>query len=110
MYAVNEGFEWLILTNGSVWQAYHVTGGLPVEVDQALTVDLLGDEPIGRKVDLLFYLSRAALKKRQIDELWKAKRPRRPARSPGRCSPPRSPRLSSRSSGTGLATASTPPR
>jgi hypothetical protein len=74
MYAVNEGVEWLILTNGSVWQAYHVTGGLPVQVDQALTVDLLGDEPIGRKVDLLFYLSRAALKKRQIDELWKARK------------------------------------
>ena len=35
MYAVNEGVEWLILTNGSNWQVYHVTGGLPVVIDLA---------------------------------------------------------------------------
>jgi len=33
MYAVNEGVEWVILTNGSVWQVYHITGGLPVAMD-----------------------------------------------------------------------------
>jgi Type I restriction enzyme R protein N terminus (HSDR_N) len=74
MYAVNEGVEWLVLTNGSVWQVYHVTGGLPVAVDLALEVDLLGDAPVGHKVDQLFYLTRESLKKRQIDELWKVKR------------------------------------
>ena len=36
MYAVNEGVEWIILTNGSVWQVYHITGGLPVGIDLAL--------------------------------------------------------------------------
>jgi hypothetical protein len=36
MYAVNEGVEWIILTNGSVWQVYHITGGLPVAIDLAL--------------------------------------------------------------------------
>ena len=79
MYAVNEGVEWIILTNGSVWQVYHITGGLPVAVDLALEVDLLGEEPPVHKVNQLFYLSRDSLKKRQIDELWKAKR----ATSPG---------------------------
>ncbi|MGH9196619.1 MAG: hypothetical protein ACRD1T_12860 [Acidimicrobiia bacterium] len=70
---MNEGVEWLILTNGSEWQVYHVTGGPPVQVDLALTVNLLGDEPIEKIVDQLFYLSRAALGKRRIDELWRAK-------------------------------------
>jgi hypothetical protein len=74
MYAVNEGVEWIILTNGSVWQVYHITGGLPVTIDLALEVDLLGDEPAGHKVNELFFLTRESLKKRQIDELWKAKR------------------------------------
>jgi hypothetical protein len=74
MYAVNEGVEWVILTNGSVWQVYHITGGLPVVIDLALEVDLLGDEPPAHKVNQLFYLSRESLKRRQIDELWKAKR------------------------------------
>ncbi|MFI0431780.1 MAG: hypothetical protein ACH36H_01400 [Candidatus Nanopelagicales bacterium] len=35
-YAVNEGVEWMVLTNGQIWQAYHLTGGLPVVVDLAL--------------------------------------------------------------------------
>jgi hypothetical protein len=74
MYAVNEGVEWIILTNGSVWQVYHITGGLLVAIDLALEVDLLGDQPAGHKVSELFYLTRKSLKKRQIDELWKAKR------------------------------------
>ena len=43
MYAVNEGVEWMILTNGQVWQAWHLTPGMPVELDMALQVDLLGE-------------------------------------------------------------------
>src|ERR1041384_3848253 len=43
-YAVNEGVEWVILTSGVVWQVYHITGGLPIIVDLALEVDLLGEE------------------------------------------------------------------
>jgi hypothetical protein len=74
MYAVNEGVEWVLLTNGAVWQVYHLTGGLPVVLDVALEVDLLGEQSAGQKVNQLFYLTRESLKRRQIDELWKAKR------------------------------------
>jgi len=73
MYAVNEGLEWVILTNGALWQVYHLTGGLPVVITLALQVDLLGDEPLAHKVNQLFYLTQESLKRRQIDELWKAK-------------------------------------
>jgi hypothetical protein len=62
-----------------VWKVYHITGGLPVAIDLALEVDLLGEEPPAHKVSQLFFLSREALKKRQIDELWKAKRATSPA-------------------------------
>jgi hypothetical protein len=61
MYAVNEGVEWMILTNGQVWQVYHLTAGLP------------GEGGPTAKADTLFYLSREAFKRRQIDDLWKAK-------------------------------------
>ncbi len=74
MYAVNEGVEWLILTNGSEWQVYHLTGGLPVSIDLALSVNLLADEPISQKANRLFYLTRESLKRNQIDDLWKAKK------------------------------------
>lgn len=71
MYAVNEGVEWMVLTNGQVWRAYHLTGGLPVVVDMAFEVDLLGPESVAEKAEKLFYLHREALKRRKIDELWK---------------------------------------
>lgn len=70
MYAVNEGVEWMMLTNGQVWQAYHLTGGLPVIVDMALEVDLLAEVPLGDKVGGLFFLTKESLKRRQIDDLW----------------------------------------
>lgn len=74
MYAVNEGVEWLILTNGASWQVWHLEGGLPVVLDLAFEVDLLGSDSPTQKASQLFYISRESLKRRQIDELWKAKR------------------------------------
>ncbi len=73
MYAVNEGVEWMVLTNGQVWQVYHLTGGLPVVVDLALEVDLLDEGGPTGKADALFYLSKEAFKRRLIDDLWKAR-------------------------------------
>jgi hypothetical protein len=78
MYAVNEGVEWMLLTNGQEWRAYHLTGGLPVEIDLALEVNLLGEGSPAQKAQQLFYLSRESFKRRQIDELWKATRAKSP--------------------------------
>ncbi|MFQ4148060.1 hypothetical protein AAGW05_05075 [Arthrobacter sp. LAPM80] len=71
MYAVNEGIEWMILTNGAVWQAYHLTGGLPVVVNMAFEIDLLGPATLEEKAEMMFLLHREALKRRRIDESWK---------------------------------------
>lgn len=73
MYAVNEGVEWMILTNGQVWQAWHLTGGLPVVMDLALEVDLLSDATAVQKADTLFHLSKESIKRKLLDELWRAK-------------------------------------
>jgi hypothetical protein len=73
MYAVNEGVEWMILTNGQVWQAWHLTAGLPVVLDLALDVDLLGEGGPTHKADALFPLSKEGFKHRVIDELWRVK-------------------------------------
>lgn len=72
MYAVNEGIEWMVLTNGSVWQAYHLTGGLPVIVNMAFEIDLLGPASLEEKSELMFLLHREALKRRRIDEIVEA--------------------------------------
>jgi hypothetical protein len=73
MYAVNEGVEWMILTNGQVWQVWHLTAGLPVVMDLAFEVDLLGEGGPSQKAESLFYLSKEAFKRRLIDDLWHAK-------------------------------------
>jgi predicted type IV restriction endonuclease len=72
MYAVNEGVEWAILTNGACWKVYHLTGGLPVLIDLAFEVDLLSADTIQQKAEKLFYLTKEAMRKKQIDEFWKA--------------------------------------
>jgi predicted type IV restriction endonuclease len=74
-YAVKEGLEWIMLTNGQRWQAYHVYAktGQQVATHLALDVDLLGDEPTSKKIDSLFFLHRDALKRGLIDDLWKRK-------------------------------------
>lgn len=80
-YAIKEGLEWVLLTNGQVWQAYHVTAGngQQVATDLVLEVDLLSDEQPARKLDRLFHLHRSSLKRSTIDEHWK----QQAATSPG---------------------------
>lgn len=71
-YAVNEGVEWVILTNGQVWQGYHLTGGLPVVVDLALAVDLLDSQVShAEKINTLFFLTKESFKRHLIDDLWR---------------------------------------
>lgn len=59
-YALREGVELAILTNGQVWQAYEVTvvKGQQSEVSLIFEVDLLNDEvKNSQKVDLMLLLS-----------------------------------------------------
>ena len=63
----------MILTNGQVWQVWHLTAGLPVILDLAFEVDLLGEGGPSLKADSLFYLSKEAFRRRLIDDLWRAK-------------------------------------
>ncbi|MFP5318021.1 MAG: type I restriction enzyme HsdR N-terminal domain-containing protein [Acidimicrobiia bacterium] len=76
-YAVNEGVEWVWLTNGAVWQVYHIEGVLPLVVDLALQVDLLNDPP-AQAAQGLFYISKVALRRKLIDNLWQEKRAKSP--------------------------------
>lgn len=75
MYALNEGVEWVILTNGARWQVYHigVLAGTPVLIELALEVDLLSSETANAKADALFYISKDAFKRHMIDDLWREK-------------------------------------
>lgn len=80
LYAVNEGVEWLILTNAVRWQVYHLTPGMPVTIDLAFEVDLLDSgTALNHRVEKLFYLHKRSMKRRQIDELWRVQAATSPA-------------------------------
>lgn len=72
-YAVNEGVEWIVLTNGAQWQVYHLTGGLPIITEMAVEVDLLGDATPQHKADSIFCITRESLKRGRLSDLWQAK-------------------------------------
>ena len=40
-YAANQGLEWVVLTNGAVWQAHRVTFGKPITNDLVFELDFL---------------------------------------------------------------------
>jgi predicted type IV restriction endonuclease len=44
-YAANQGIEWVILTNGAIWQIYKVTFGKPVNQDLVLEINFLNANP-----------------------------------------------------------------
>ncbi len=73
-YGVREGVDWLILTNGSHWQVYRLGRTVPIVVELAIEVDLLGPDQPSKKAERLFPLTRDAIKHGVLEEVWKAKR------------------------------------
>ena len=72
MHAAGEGAEWVFLTNGQVWQAWHLTPGPPAVLDLLLETDLLGgDGPA--PADALFHLSKEAFRHHVLDGLWRVR-------------------------------------
>jgi hypothetical protein len=68
-YAANQGCEWVVLTNGVLWQAYQVEFTKPIEAQLVLDLDLLSlNHRRDDDVDLLALLSREAWQKSRLDD------------------------------------------
>lgn len=68
-YAVNEGVDWAVLTNGPVWQLYHVGFEKPINVELVFEADVLSGER-ARVVDLLYLISKEAAAKDEMRKYW----------------------------------------
>lgn len=73
--AVEEGAEWVVLTNGRLWKVYHLRptedgGNQPVEI---LDVDLTDTDAYHRNLDALFHISHEAVEHGRLDNLRKWK-------------------------------------
>jgi len=68
-YAVNEGVEWVVLTNARIWQVYHVEFEKPIVVDLAFEVDLLSADRAAA-AEVLYLISKEGMAKDEISTYW----------------------------------------
>lgn len=71
-YAVDEGIDWIILTNGDDWQVYRTTmeGKIPV-TKLVFKLTITSDEmKPAQKTELLYLLSEEANRKKEIEDYY----------------------------------------
>lgn len=68
-YAVNQGIEWVILTNGVYWMVYRVFFKQPIEQELVIKIDFLGLNPKSEEsLADIFLLSREAMIKSLLND------------------------------------------
>ncbi len=68
-YGANQGITWVVLTNGTCWEAYRIIFHKPIESELVFRLDFLDLSPRKRaEHDLLFLLCREGLSKEAIKE------------------------------------------
>jgi hypothetical protein len=73
-YGSREGVEWVLLTNGAVWQAHRIRFEQPIDHDLVFEVNLLdGVAKPAEIVEKLYLISKDAGSASQIDLYWKHK-------------------------------------
>ena len=71
-YAVDEGIDWIILTNGDEWQVYRTTLEGKIPVTRLVFKLSICDEEMkpAQKTDLLYLLSEEANRKKEIEDYY----------------------------------------
>jgi predicted type IV restriction endonuclease len=73
-YAANQGVEWVVLTNGALWQIYRVTFAKPIGQELVLQIDFLNLNPKNSQhLESLFLLTKEGIAKSILGE-YHAKR------------------------------------
>ena len=69
-YAANEGIEWVLLTNGKVFEFYKVLFNKPIEEIKVFSVDLTDTSKLKSQIEFLQYIHKDAIKNKSLDTLW----------------------------------------
>jgi len=68
-YGANQGIEWVILTNGIVWQIYRILFKQPIEQELVLEINMLNlNSKKDEDLDLLFMISKEGLGKASLND------------------------------------------
>lgn len=70
-YAANEGIDWILLLNGRQVQLYRVNFGKPISTTLIYKLDLLDTEDLKKAPEYLWYLTKKAVEKNELDDFWK---------------------------------------
>lgn len=70
-YAANEGIDWILLLNGRQIQLYRVNFGKPISTTLIYKLDLLDNEDFKKAPSLLWFLTKRAVEKGDLETFWK---------------------------------------
>jgi predicted type IV restriction endonuclease len=70
-YGANEGIEWIVLTNARKLELYKILFEKPIEGRKVFSIDLQDSTHIKEDVELLQYLHKESVMKKELDTLWK---------------------------------------
>ena len=68
-YAANQGCEWVILTNGVLWQAFRISFSKPIQHELVLDLDMLKlNHKKSSDIELLWLIAREGVQKSSLVE------------------------------------------
>jgi hypothetical protein len=70
-YAANEGIDWILLLNGREIQLYRVNFGKPISTTLIYKLDLMDANCLQTAPPLLWYLTKAAVERNELEGFWK---------------------------------------
>jgi hypothetical protein len=70
-YAANEGIDWLLLTNGKMFDLYRVIFGKPIGFQQIFSVDLSKIDQFKNAAPLIAYITKKSVEKGELNKYWK---------------------------------------
>lgn len=68
-YAAEGNYRWVVLTNGTAWNLYHLTFEEGIEYERLFAIDLATDD-VEKASDCLCLLHRQSVRKGQHDDHW----------------------------------------
>jgi predicted type IV restriction endonuclease len=69
-YASRNNYKWVVLTNGVVWNLYHLTFDEGIDYQKAFSVDLSDPAQLDRCSELLGLLHRDSIRKGELEKYW----------------------------------------
>lgn len=69
-YAAEGNHRWVVLTNGTAWNLYHLTFAEGIDYERLFAVDLSNEQEIENAIECLALLHRRCVRKGELDDHW----------------------------------------